>query len=151
MKVVLIVLGLLCVSHVADATEIKSLQKDFENCASVQDDDKRLGCFDKLAEKLKPAIAQSKVDNFGKEHLAKTPEELEEKDEPVVFTVKSFTRNAYKKLRITFENGQVWKQMDTGRLKLAPGDKVELKKGIFGVVYLGKVDQNKTIKVKRTK
>jgi len=94
---------------------------------------------------------QARIDSFGEEHLAKTQEQLEEEEKSVVFTVKSVEKNAHKQLIITFENGQRWKQSDSSYLSLRPGNRVELKKGVFDVVFLNKVDKGRKIKVKRIK
>lgn len=104
---------------------------------------------------LRPTTASPKVakqkqmnnDEFGEEHLIKTEESVNE----VFFTVKSVKKIVHNKLSITFENGQVWKQSDDNYIKILPGDRVKLSKGVLGVIYLKAENQNRRIKVKRRK
>jgi hypothetical protein len=98
----------------------------------------------------KPEVVQQKkknVDEFGEEHLVKPEESINE----VFFTVKSVKKIVHNKLSITFENGQVWKQSDDNYIKILPGDRVKLTKGMLGVIYLKTENQNRRIKVKRRK
>ncbi|MDO6446751.1 hypothetical protein Q4493_13285 [Colwellia sp. 1_MG-2023] len=90
---------------------------------------------------------QKQVDDFGGEHLKKDKESIEE----VFFTVKSVKRVRQNKLVVTFKNGQVWYQTDDNFLKVLPGDRVKLSKGMLGVIYLKTENQNRRIKVKRRK
>ncbi|GAA6205674.1 hypothetical protein [Thalassotalea sp. SU-HH00458] len=89
----------------------------------------------------------NKVDDFGGEHLKKPKESIDE----VFFTVKSVKKVLHNKLVITFENGQVWYQTDDNYLKVLPGDRVKLSKGMLGVIYLKTEKQKRRIKVKRRK
>lgn len=98
-----------------------------------------------------PESTASKEDSFGEEHIEKSKEMLAQEIEQVVFTVQSTSKDARKKWRINFTNGQVWHQTDGQYIKLSEGDEVELSKGVLGVIYLKKVGQNKKIRVKRKK
>jgi hypothetical protein len=96
---------------------------------------------------VKQPQKQNTVDDFGGEHLKKPKESIDE----VFFTVKSVKKVMHNKLVITFENGQVWNQTDDNYLKVLPGDRVKLSKGMLGVIYLKTEKQNRRIKVKRRK
>ncbi len=98
-----------------------------------------------------PEASISKEDSFGEEHIEKSAEVLAQEIDQVVFTVESTSKDARKKWRINFTNGQVWHQTDGQYIKLSEGDEVELSKGVLGVIYLKKVGQNKKIRVKRKK
>ena len=63
--------------------------------------------------------------------------------------MKSVKKNTDKKLYFTFENGQIWKQMDNARFKIKAGEKAKLKEGALGAVYLKKLGNNRSIRVKR--
>jgi len=89
---------------------------------------------------------KSKEDSFGQEDKQKK-DELDK----VNFVIKSVKKDVRNKWLITFENGQVWQQTESGYLKLSAGDKVELSKGMLSAIYLKKPDSNKRIKVKRKK
>ena len=154
---------------------------DIQKCAEIKDSIKRLACYDNLAKSLnsrnstkppvevritepkkhtsnmvaarpsqtKPIVVkqpQSSVDDFGGEHLKKKG-----RIEEVFFTVKSVKKVMQNKLVVTFNNGQVWYQTDENFLKVLPGDRVKLSKGMLGVIYLKTENQNRRIKVKRRK
>lgn len=98
----------------------------------------------------KPLVVQQEQkneDEFAEEHLVKPEESINE----VFFTVKSVKKIVHNKLSITFENGQVWKQSDDNYIKILPGDRVKLSKGMLGVIYLKTENQSRRIKVKRRK
>lgn len=85
---------------------------------------------------------------FGAERVYAKKEQVEE----VRFTVQSVTKNARGKLKITFENGQVWQQKDSGAFtKFSPGEIAVIKRGVFDSFYMKKENSNRTIRVKRIK
>jgi hypothetical protein len=59
----------------------------------------------------------------------------------------SFDRNEY--FTVTLNNGQVWKQTEISRLKIAVGDRVEIEEGRFGGFILTTEQSNRTARVKR--
>ena len=100
----------------------------------------------------KPIVVQQQQkqiyeNEFGEEHLNKPEESIDE----VFFTVKSVRQTGRNKLSITFENGQVWHQSDDNYIKITPGNRVKLTKGMLGVIYLKTENQKRRIKVKRKK
>ncbi len=153
-------------------TQAETLTKNLAQCRVIPNSIERLACFDGLADQTTKAISStvhsntalpkaktsidrervtSKVDTFGAEHFKKpkmTEEELQ-----IVLTVAKLEKDQYGKLRITFENGQYWKQTDNHHFRLKVGDSVVLKKGMLNSIYLKKnqSDSNKKIRVKRLK
>jgi hypothetical protein len=89
------------------------------------------------------------VDNFSKQHLKKTKEERgPDSINAIISKVKKLLRGQWV---IYLENGQKWQQTDAGKIKLKVGDKIRLKKGSIGAVYLSKEGVNRNIRVKRLK
>jgi hypothetical protein len=72
-----------------------------------------------------------------------------EKDEKIYMTVAEVERSSNKKLKLTFENGQVWRQTDTVSIKVSKGNDVYLERGSFGSFWLSKDNTKKRIRVKR--
>jgi len=159
-----------------------NLQVSLKACAQKSDSLKRLVCYDELAtsidlshvdvskdvssvSKKTEAVAASQqivdsttvnstvpsekaVQTFGAERAYAKKEQVEE----VRFTVKSVTKNARGKLKITFENGQVWQQKDSDSYtKFSQGDLAVIKRGVFDSFYMKKENSNRTIRVKRIK
>jgi len=162
----------------ATNSQATTLNNSFRECAKIDKDLTRLNCFDQLAKTLvtssektkthgesieadkSPVLIQKEnsvisttkdkaqfIDNFGSSHLKK--DKVNDEEQSVIFVVKSVKKNTDKKLYFTFENGQIWKQMDNARFKIKPGEKAKLKEGALGAVYLKKLRNNRSIRVKR--
>lgn len=84
-------------------------------------------------------------ESFGK--VKKTEAEPERID----LVISSVDTDAYNNLKISFTNGQVWKQTDGRKFKLKSGESVYIEKGALGAFYLGLESRNTTIRVKRLK
>ncbi|WP_394201616.1 hypothetical protein [Shewanella waksmanii] len=146
------------------------LEQDLAKCAQLNDKLDRLICYDNLAAN----IAQS-PQSYNQATSAVTTQSTVQTSTPVVATVsaeesfgnvkkanseeveqiqlviKSVAKDPYGALKVTFENGQVWKQSDSKRYKLKAGEQVTIKKGSFGSYFLGVEHKNATMKVKRIK
>jgi hypothetical protein len=162
----------------ATNSQATTLNNSFRECAKIDKDLTRLNCFDQLAksfitpsentdiqsievvklpvliQKENPVISSIQdnekkqfIDNFGSSHLKKDTVNDEEKS--MILTVAGVKKNTDKKLYFTFENGQIWKQMDNVRFKIKAGEKAKLKEGALGAVYLKKLGNNRSIRVKR--
>ncbi|MGE6648732.1 hypothetical protein ACQKE0_05580 [Shewanella colwelliana] len=154
-----------------------NIEQQLAACAGKSDKLDRLVCYDNLAQSVKqvspvtqvaapvskpapvssqaptaavvatPVVAtapQSAEDNFGKVYK----EEKEEIDK-LYLTVKSVSKDPRGTLKISFENGQVWKQNDSRRFKIKAGETVYIETGALGSFLLGRDDSNSTIRVKR--
>jgi len=89
------------------------------------------------------------IDNFSKEDLKKTQKEKgPESISAVISKLKQLIRGQWV---VHLENGQKWQQQDSAKIKLTVGDKVRLKKGSMGAVYLFKEGSHRNIRVKRLK
>jgi hypothetical protein len=146
------------------------LNTELAQCAGVKDSLARLVCFDNFVAasaslsvvekqptvaaqqvKVVPVIAPvaDKTANFGAEHLKRLP--VAEEDLQVVFVIKKLKKNPYGQWRITFNNGQQWKQTDDIHFRIKAGESVILKKGALSAVFMKKTDpdSNKKIRIKR--
>lgn len=85
---------------------------------------------------------ESAQENFGK--IVK-----QEQIDAMWLTVTQVDKDPYGALRLSFENGQQWKQIDSRRFRISSGDKVQIERAALGSFLLGKEGSNTTIRVKR--
>lgn len=164
-------ISLACFGFTALSASAGNLKTELAQCAQVTDSLARLVCYDDLvkttslpnvsekaptvavpkAKAVPVAPALSKEERFGAEHLKKT--NVTEADLQVVFVVDKLKKDQYGKWRFTFKNGQQWKQTDDDYFQVKVGEKVLLKKGFMGAIYLKKTDpsSNRKVRVKRMK
>ena len=69
--------------------------------------------------------------------------------ETVTATVSRVERLAYGKIRISLDNGQIWRQLDSKRIRLAAGDTATIKAGHLDSYRLRKEGATTAIRVKR--
>lgn len=168
-KVVILLSIFICfISQDVFADLNSDLENGLSGCFKISKDNKRLACFDKLAQKhvaisnpVKESnesvskIAQiksketKKIDNFSKQHLKKT--QKEKGPDSIMATISKVSKLIRGQWVVYLENGQKWQQKDSEKIKLKVGDSVRLKKGTMGVVYLYKEGSHRSIKVKRLK
>lgn len=98
-----------------------------------------------------PKIDESKntlkqLDSFGGDEFAR-------KNQPdsLIMSVASVSKNAYGLRRFTMENGQVWRETSSSRLRIKSQDKVTVSKGALSAYFLQKPGKNSKVKVKRVK
>jgi len=174
-KVMSIVLGFLFLPNIVVA---ETLVERMNACAQTKDSLVRLMCYDNLAKgdlllknnikdielkvtdkkpivskKIPSSSATAKVknkdDSFGEEHLVK--EKRHDGIKQVNFIIASVDKDIRGNLRFVFENGQVWKQIGESHFSVKVKEHVKISKGMLGAFYLKKLNQNKSIKVKRIK
>ncbi len=146
-------------------------QQDIEKCAAITNAAERLFCFDSLAAQLegadistlpspasqtqsKPAAAQrttatataaAQQDDFGLE-MQQARDSADQIQSRFDGAFNGWDGDTVFKL----ENGQVWRQSESGRLSLkAERPMITIKRGWFGAYYLKVEGANKSIKVKR--
>ncbi|WP_299798089.1 hypothetical protein [uncultured Shewanella sp.] len=157
------------------------VEQELLACAQKSDKLERLICFDALTETVKasqgskaaavtpvavsaaPAVAntspastvpapqavvqsKSAEDEFGGNFKAE-----EQTIEKLYMEVASVKKDPYGALKLSFSNGQVWKQNDSRRFKLKVGETVYIEKAALGSYILGTDSRNATIRVKRIK
>ncbi|WP_417361614.1 hypothetical protein [Gallaecimonas pentaromativorans] len=140
-----------------------SIQDKLAQCTQLSDNELRLACFDALAKQVKAnpdmavteqavgrstviAKTQDPVASFGIEEKVQNQDALQS----INAIVTQVNKGPYGKLVVVLDNGQIWKQTDSSYSGIKADDKVELKKGVFGAVYLSK-EGGRTIRVVRSK
>ncbi|NKF51263.1 hypothetical protein G3R49_11925 [Shewanella sp. WXL01] len=152
-----------------------SLEQQLIQCGGVQDKLDRLICYDKLAASvgtmsIQPVANSTEqappvvVANTASVSTASVSESItsqqqefglkkkvEEEVEKISATIVNVKKDPYDAFIITLDNGQVWKQSESRRYKLKPGQVVSIETGMFGSFNLGVEDRNSTTRVKRVK
>lgn len=93
------------------------------------------------------AAATNVEDNFGME-VKRVQENTTDK---IYLDVESIAEDAYGALKITFTNGQVWKQTENRKFNLKVGEKVFIEKAALGSFLMGTESRNAKVRVKRLK
>ncbi len=135
-------------------------------CTTLADDAERLACFDQNVSKFKAAEDAGDVQTFTKEDVARERKrnfgfavpsfnfgkDVNEDDglEKLVVNVVSIDQDPYKKVTITLENGQIWKQTDSRRISTRNVETAEIRKAALGSFKI-KLDGGSAFKAKRVK
>jgi hypothetical protein len=176
MRLTLLTGAVLLVSAQANA----GIEQQLTQCAGITDKLERLVCYDNLAASIQvttvtnnttapiavapvvtPAAAPAAVataapvaaaatnveDNFGME-VKRVQENTTDK---IYLDVESIAEDAYGALKITFTNGQVWKQTENRKFNLKVGEKVFIEKAALGSFLMGTESRNAKVRVKRLK
>lgn len=95
-----------------------------------------------------PASPSVQAENqFGLEHKQPIGEDVDS----LSGNISSLDRTLRGKYVITLDNGTVWEQTDSDKLKLSDGETVTIERGILGAFYLTRSDVDRRMKVKRIK
>ncbi|ABM26479.1 MULTISPECIES: hypothetical protein [unclassified Shewanella] len=175
MRLTIMAVAIAMVSVQANA----SIEQQLTQCAATADKLERLICYDKLAESVKgvtPAIVNTQApttmtivapvselaatvattsqapaaniaDDFGME-AKRIQENTVDK---IYLEVQSTTEDAYGALKVTFTNGQIWKQTEGRKYNLKQGETVYIEKAALGSFLMGTDNRNAKIRVKRLK
>ena len=173
MRLTLLTGAVLLVSAQANA----GIEQQLTQCAGITDKLERLVCYDNLAVSIQvttvtnnttapiavapvvtPAAAPAAAapvataatnveDNFGME-VKRVQENTTDK---IYLDVESIAEDAYGALKITFTNGQVWKQTENRKFNLKVGEKVFIEKAALGSFLMGTESRNAKVRVKRLK
>lgn len=176
MRFTLLTCAVLLVSAQANA----AIEQQLTQCAGITDKLERLVCYDNLAASIQvttvannttapmavapvvtPAAAPVAVataapvaaaatnveDNFGME-VKRVQENTTDK---IYLDVESIAEDPYGALKITFTNGQVWKQTEGRKFNLKVGEKVFIEKAALGSFLMGTESRNAKVRVKRLK
>ena len=136
-----------------------------EACSLVENDLKRLMCYDKVIAGKKVSQPVTKVE---KNNLAKTSKIVEKlqnkanefglekrkqaaaiKLDEIRSTVVKITLNPRRQRTFTLSNDQVWKQKGSDRFTVKEGDEVVIIRGTFDSFRIKKAGTNRQIPVKR--
>jgi len=133
----------LLLTNVANAS---TLQQQLASCATIANGQQRLVCFDKINHQPQDTLEIDKTELFGFEakQTLLTPDKLQ-------ITVVNIDKGPRGKLTFTLANGQIWKQTSSESYRLKDNKQAFIKKGALGSFFLGQVDRNKKIRIKRVK
>lgn len=162
-QVILVSLAISVFSSHATAQDYKKLTDELSNCVKILDNSKRLTCFDtfakqtitqqsiniKVQSETVNTIKAQQIDDFAKDDLKKSKEE--QGPDSIIAIISKTKKLIRGQWVIDLQNGQKWQQMDSVKIKLEIGEKIRLKKGSLGSVYLYKEESNRGIRVKRLK
>lgn len=123
-------------------------------CRAITDDAGRLACYDRLA--MDSAATPAPITPealFGMEPAAAaTLLQRQQGDEPLQYIeqpVATVTTDHEGKLALGLANGQQWVQVDSGRLRLKPGDTVRIRRAALGSHLLHAPAGGRSIRVRR--
>jgi hypothetical protein len=121
-------------------------------CVNQSDDAKRLACYDLAAERTKPG----RNDDLGvtnqllhEKQRAAGISAPSPKDLNLSAEVQTVAQAAHGKFVVTLDNGQVWAQQEELDFPLAAGDRITIRRGMLGALYLAKTGHNLTTRVRR--
>jgi FtsZ-interacting cell division protein YlmF len=139
------------------------------DCSKNNDDLQRLTCFDEVVTKEKNSQTKQHIEQhqaplqvattkqvdhtnqrqseFGQEDKQRAKNSIKQ----IQATIISIKKAPHGELIITLDNGQVWRQTDSIRIKLRKGDSVNIERRAMGSFFIGTANANKTMRAKRVK
>lgn len=140
------------------------VEQAIELCRAEQNALRRLTCYDAIslaattdssstkaaaakAIKSDNAKANSNESDFGIEHRKSS----DDANDVLYMTVKDVRYSPRKELIVEFENGQVWRQNDSGYYKVNVGERHFIKRGALNSFFLGNDNNNRLLRVRREK
>lgn len=153
----------LAVVTAASAEEYPDPFAAYAKCAAIDADAERLACFDGLRPTMAVAagdaesqaqLASKRADAFGAEKFAEEDEiEDIEKLSEIHSAVAKIELMEDRRLKVTLENGQVWRQKPDDRIVPAPKEGVArsavIRRAMFGRYLMTLEPEGRTIRVAR--
>lgn len=137
---------------------IAGVDSQLSDCAIIFDKAQRLACYDELAASVSSQIKTFSTNSVSmpeatgsriEQSFGKVPKRPAGEVNKLYFEVASISKDPYGALKLTFTNGQIWKQTEVRRFKVVKGDKVFIERGALGSFLLGMDNQNTNTRVKR--
>ena len=134
------------------------LEELLSSCSKVENDTKRLACFDELMPSNagqpiaeKSSVKDSNGDELGQKYLEK-PQESKPKTSRSYNLIAVYQDNK-ERWNFKFDNGEVWQQIEPRYLPKLENFpvQVDISEGVFGSHNLRAEDFGKVVKVKRLK
>ena len=161
-----LLLPLLFLAHPALAAE-----DTLAECRQIEEIAKRVVCYDKFVDShhlmdssdsaessRPPATTDSNAvldaqSLFGKDdaeakRIVETSVAINQISQ-IEATVTDVQKSAHKKLTVTLENGQTWRQLDNDRMFLKSGETVVVREASLGSFLMEKTSGSRSIRVKR--
>lgn len=161
-------LALICAP--ASAQDIST--EDVYACAEIAEDMARLACYDEAVGRLEAAetageiatVTRAEVEAVQRDSFGFSIPSLpsialprlgggggeEDEIERLTVPVAAIERNAYDKAIITLENGQVWRQTDSGMFSIRGIEEAEIRRAALGS-FMMKLDGGRSFRVERVR
>lgn len=128
------------------------------DCRLIKDASARVDCYDKFVDAQTATdspVAPSAQSLFGTQdaeakRIVQTTLDIEQITQ-IEAAVTDVRVSASKKLVVQLDNGQVWRQLDSQRLRLKDGDAVVISEASLGSFQMQKQSGSRNIRVKRVK
>lgn len=123
-------------------------------CRQIEDVEKRVACYDKVVDSLSESSPIPDAQSlFGRndaeaKRIVETTLAIEQIDQ-VEAVVTEIRESATRKLVITLDNGQIWRQLDGQTMRLKNGEPVIVRKASLNSFRMGKKSGGRSIRVKR--
>lgn len=130
-------------------------EESLTQCRQIEDAGERVACYDKVVDSLAKADAIPDAQSlFGRDdaeakRIVETSLAIEQIDH-VDAVVTEVRKSAARKLVLTLDNGQVWRQLDNQTMRLKSGDSVVVRKASLNSFLMQKKSGGRSIRVKRT-
>ena len=140
-------------------------------CRQIEDIAERVVCYDNIVDSLFPMDSSDNVETITSPESPKSSavpdaqslfgasdaeanriieESLDiEQIDQIVAVVTDAQQSATKKLTVTLDNGQIWRQLDNQSLRLKSGETVIIRKASLGSFFMEKESGSRRIRVKR--
>ena len=123
--------------------------QSFMECADIEDDARRLSCYDNAAAAIKASLEKPQAGSseqrqeqrnaevaaivFGEEQA---PEIIEEVPEQITFIIKDVLFTERRDTIFVAEDGRLFKKIADTRVTIKPGERVSIEDGFFGAIFL---------------
>ena len=123
-------------------------------CRQIEDMEERVRCYDRVVDSLPTSDTVPDAESlFGRDdaeakRIVETTLAIEQIDH-VEAVISEVRKSASRKLLVTLDNGQVWRQLDNQTLHLKSGESVIIRKASLNSYLMGKKSGGRSIRVKR--
>lgn len=123
-------------------------------CRQIEEIEERVKCYDKFvdSQSASDTVPDAELlfgkDNAEAKRIVETTLAIEQIDH-VEAVVSEVRKSAARKLLVTLDNGQVWRQLDNQTLHLTSGESVIIRKASLNSFLMGKKSGGRSIRVKR--
>jgi len=138
-------------------------EDDLRTCRTIQDKAARADCYDEVVDRccidnLDTGEELGESDWFGglndEELNSEAGRTIEDKDathqvDNIEALVTLVRQSGHRKLLLTLDNDQVWRQLDNSKLRLRVGESVTIRKASLGSFLLEKRSGSRAIRVRR--
>lgn len=125
-------------------------------CRQIEEIQERVACYDEFVDSNYPMESNAVPDAqslFGTtdaeaKRIVETSLAIEQLDQ-IEAIVTDVRRSANRKLTVTLDNGQVWRQLDSQPMHLKSGETVIVRKASLGSFLMEKQSGSRSVRVKR--